>query len=108
MVRFFNDVLKENLVCEVEGLMSKKTGVSQESAQKLHLRYIRLPNHVLELYNDLVYRSERAIVDKAQIASAHSVIFDGEAVLASGFEIVYFDFIGKWWQNNFMKRQRKN
>jgi predicted RNA-binding protein associated with RNAse of E/G family len=76
--------------------MSKKTGVSQEPPQKLHLRYIRLPNHVLELYDGLVYRSERVIVGKAQIASEHSVIFDGEIVLAPGFEIVYFDFVGKW------------
>jgi predicted RNA-binding protein associated with RNAse of E/G family len=73
--------------------MSKKTEASQE---KLHLRYIRLPNHVLELYDDLVYKSEGIIVGKDQIASAHSVIFDGEVVLASGFEIVYFDFLGKW------------
>jgi predicted RNA-binding protein associated with RNAse of E/G family len=76
--------------------MSKKTEVSQKSAQKLHLRYIRLPNQVLELYDDLVYRSERVIVGKGQITSAHSVMFDGEVVLASGFQIVYFDFIGKW------------
>jgi len=76
--------------------MSKKTEASQESAEKLHLRYIRLPNQVLELYDDLVYRSERVIVGKSQIASAHSVVFDGEVVLASGFEIVYFDFVGKW------------
>ena len=76
--------------------MSKKSKVSQESAQKLHLRYIRLPNHVLELYDDLVYRSERVIVGKSQITSAHSVMFDGEIVLASGFQIVYFDFLGKW------------
>jgi predicted RNA-binding protein associated with RNAse of E/G family len=76
--------------------MSKKTGASQESTQKLHLRYIRLPDQVLELHDDLVYRSERVIVGRAQIASAHSVIFDDEVVLASGFEIVYFDYIGKW------------
>jgi predicted RNA-binding protein associated with RNAse of E/G family len=76
--------------------MTEKTEVSQVSSQKLHLRYIRLPNHVLELYDDLVYKSKGIIVGKARIASAHSVVFDGEVVLASGFEIVYFDFIGKW------------
>jgi len=76
--------------------MSKKTEASQEYAGKLHLRYIRLPNQVLELYDDLVYRSERVIVGKSQITSAHSVVFDGEVVLAAGFEIVYFDFVGKW------------
>jgi predicted RNA-binding protein associated with RNAse of E/G family len=76
--------------------MSKKTEGSQKSTQKLHLRYIRLPSQVLELYDDLVYRSERVIVGKSQITSAHSVMFDGELVLASGFEIVYFDFVGKW------------
>lgn len=76
--------------------MSKKTQVSQKSAQKLHLRYIRLPNQVLELYDNLVYRSERVIVGKSQITSTHSVMFDGEIVLASGFQIVYFDLMGKW------------
>jgi predicted RNA-binding protein associated with RNAse of E/G family len=76
--------------------MSKKTEASQESAEKLHLRYIRLPNHILELYDDLVHRSERVIVGKSQITSAHSVVFDREVVLVSGFEIVYFDFVGKW------------
>jgi predicted RNA-binding protein associated with RNAse of E/G family len=76
--------------------MSKRTGFPREIIQKLHLRYIRLPNQVLELYDDLVYRSERVIVGKGQITSAHSVMFDGEVVLASGFQIVYFDFIGKW------------
>lgn len=76
--------------------MLKKTGVSQESAEKLHLRYVRLPDQILELYDDLVYRSERIIVGKSQITSAHSVLFDGEVVLVSGFQIVYFDFIGKW------------
>jgi predicted RNA-binding protein associated with RNAse of E/G family len=76
--------------------MSKKTGVSKKPVQELHLRYIRLPNQILELYDDLVYRSERIIVGSSKITSAHSVVFDGEVVLAAGFEIVHFDFIGKW------------
>ena len=76
--------------------MSKKTEASQESAERLHVRYIRLPGQVLELYDNLVYKSGKIIVGKSQIASAHSVTFDDEVVLASGFEIVYFDFIAKW------------
>ncbi|MGB9778415.1 MAG: hypothetical protein ACPLW8_03330 [Candidatus Bathyarchaeales archaeon] len=33
---------------------------------------------------------------KLQITSAHSITFDDEVVLANGFQIVYFDFFGKW------------
>ena len=75
-------------------MLEKK--VSQKSVKKLHLRYIRLPSQVLDFYDDLVYRSERVIVGSSKITSAHSVVFDGEVVLASGFGIVYFDFVGKW------------
>jgi predicted RNA-binding protein associated with RNAse of E/G family len=67
-----------------------------ENKGKLHLRYVRLPNHVLNLYDDLIYKSKKVIVGKSQITSAHSVVFDGEVVLAAGFQIVYFDFMGKW------------
>jgi predicted RNA-binding protein associated with RNAse of E/G family len=76
--------------------MSKRTEFLPEINQKLHLRYTRLPNQVLELYDDLVYRSERAIVGRGQITSANSVVFDGKVVLANGFQILYFDLIGKW------------
>ncbi|MEM3701084.1 MAG: DUF402 domain-containing protein [Candidatus Bathyarchaeia archaeon] len=66
------------------------------SQKKLHIRYIRLPNQALNIYDDLIYRSEKVIVSKGQITSAHSITFDGEIVLARGFQIVYFDLIGKW------------
>ncbi|MEM3699809.1 MAG: DUF402 domain-containing protein [Candidatus Bathyarchaeia archaeon] len=66
------------------------------SKKKLHIRYIRLPNQVLDIYDDLIYRSGKIIVSKGQITSAHSIIFDDEIVLAHGFQIVYFDLIGKW------------
>ena len=65
--------------------------VSGESDLKLHLRYIRLPNQVLELYDELIYRSERVIVGNGQIASANSVVFDGKVVLAMVFK--YFTLI---------------
>jgi predicted RNA-binding protein associated with RNAse of E/G family len=62
----------------------------------LHLRYIRLPRQVLDLYDELLYSSEKVIVGKSKITSAHSVIFDNEVVLATGFQIVYFELMGKW------------
>jgi len=77
-------------------LTSKRTELSQESAQKLHLRYIRLPNQVLDIHDDLVYKSEKVIVGKGEITSEHSVVFDGEVVLSRGFQIVYFELMGKW------------
>jgi len=67
-----------------------------ELTPKLHLRYVRLPDQVLNIYDDLIYKSERVIVGKSQITSEHSVTFDGEAVLAPGFQIIYFELIGKW------------
>jgi len=76
--------------------MSKRTELSRESSPKLHLRYIRLPNQVLDIYDDLIYKSEGVIVGKSRITSEHLVIFDGEVVLAAGFEIVYFELLGKW------------
>jgi len=45
-------ILRPNLVYEADGLMLKRK-VSRESDPKLHLRYIRLPNQVLELYDEL-------------------------------------------------------
>jgi hypothetical protein len=66
------------------------------SKPKLHIRYIRLPNQVLDIYDDLIYKSEKVVVSKGQITSTHSIVFDGEVVLAYGFQIVYFDFFGKW------------
>lgn len=68
----------------------------RESMPKLHLRYVRLPNQVSDIYDELIYRSEKVVASKSQITSAHSVVFDGEVVLAYGFQIVYFELIGKW------------
>jgi predicted RNA-binding protein associated with RNAse of E/G family len=76
--------------------MMKRTGISRELTPQLHLRYIRLPNQVLDIYDDLIYRSEKVIVGKSQITSTHSVMFKGEVVLAAGFQIVYFELMGKW------------
>jgi predicted RNA-binding protein associated with RNAse of E/G family len=69
---------------------------SVNSTPKLHLHYVRLPNHVLDLYDELIYKSERIVVGRAVIASAHSVEFEGEVVLKAGFEIAYFELVGKW------------
>jgi predicted RNA-binding protein associated with RNAse of E/G family len=80
------------MFAEVESLMPEKT----EPTPKLHLRYVRLPYQVLDICDELVYRSKRVVVGKSQITSEHSVVFDGEVVLAPGFQIVYFDLMGKW------------
>jgi predicted RNA-binding protein associated with RNAse of E/G family len=63
---------------------------------RFHLRYVRLPDNVLDLHDDLVYRSREVIVGKSQIRSANSVVFDGKTVLASGYQIVYFEMMRKW------------
>lgn len=74
----------------------EKTKNSQKSTSKLHLRYIRLPNQVLDLYDDVIYKSKKIIVGRSQITSEHRVVFGGKVVLAPGFQIVYFDLMGKW------------
>jgi GrpB-like predicted nucleotidyltransferase (UPF0157 family)/predicted RNA-binding protein associated with RNAse of E/G family len=63
---------------------------------KLHLRYIRLPAQVLEMYDDLVCQSRKVIVGRSQITSTHSIEFDGKTVLQAGFPITYFELAGKW------------
>jgi len=63
---------------------------------RLHLRYIRLPAQVLEMYDDLVCQSRKVIVGRSQITSTHSIEFDGKMVLQAGFPITYFELVGKW------------
>jgi GrpB-like predicted nucleotidyltransferase (UPF0157 family)/predicted RNA-binding protein associated with RNAse of E/G family len=63
---------------------------------KLNLRYIRLPAQVLEMHDELIYRSKKVIVGRSQITSSHSITFDGESVLSAGFPMVYFELVGKW------------
>jgi len=65
--------------------MSKGNKLLPESTPELHLRYIRLPSQVLNLYDELIYKSEKVVIGKSVITSTHSVIFDGETVLTSGF-----------------------
>jgi predicted RNA-binding protein associated with RNAse of E/G family len=55
-----------------------------------------LPDNVLDLDDDLVYRSKGIIVGKSQIRSANSVVFDGKTVMASGYLIAYFEMMRKW------------
>jgi predicted RNA-binding protein associated with RNAse of E/G family len=50
----------------------------------------------MELNDELVYKSDKVIVGKAEVSSENSVVFDGETVLAPSFKIVYFDIFGKW------------
>jgi predicted RNA-binding protein associated with RNAse of E/G family len=50
----------------------------------------------LELYDELVYRSEKIIVGRSKITSAHSVTFDDRVVLKRGFPIVYFELMDRW------------
>jgi len=74
----------------------KRAELPSSSSKKIHLRYVRLPNQVMDLYDELIYRSRRTIVGRSQITSTHLVTFDGEVVLAPGFQIVYFEMMGKW------------
>jgi len=66
------------------------------ASPRIHLRYIRLPTQVLEMYDDLVYQSKKVIVGRSQITSTHSIVFDGKVVLRAGFPIIYFELMGKW------------
>lgn len=72
-----------------------ENGSHSRALKKLHLRYIRLPNHVSNLHDDLVYRTNSIIIGRGKIASAHPIIFDGKTVLADGFKITYFDLVRK-------------
>jgi GrpB-like predicted nucleotidyltransferase (UPF0157 family)/predicted RNA-binding protein associated with RNAse of E/G family len=74
----------------------RKSRPSPVSAKELRLRYVRLPDRVTELRDKLVYRSRRVVVGEGRIASVHRVVFDGEVVMAPGYQIVYFELIGKW------------
>jgi len=55
-----------------------------------------MPHHTMELWDELVFRSDKVIVGRSQVTSANSVTFDDKTVLAPGFEIVYFEFPGEW------------
>jgi predicted RNA-binding protein associated with RNAse of E/G family len=76
--------------------MPERTGYRYESDRKLHLRYVRLPDKVLDEYDESLYRSGSVIVGRSQIVSEHSVVFDHEVVLAKGFQIIYFELMRKW------------
>ena len=78
-------------------LPSRRTELPQKPSEKIHLRYVRLPDQVMDLCDVLIYRSGRTIVGKSRIMSTHKVIFDGEVVLAPGFQIVYFELMEKWY-----------
>ena len=76
--------------------MTKARADLHNSKEKIHLRYIRLPNNITEFLDDCLFRSEKIIACRSQVTSQHSVAFDGRTVLAAGFPIVYFEFPGRW------------
>jgi len=66
------------------------------SKQKIHLRYIRLPNRIMDNWDELLHRSDKIIVGRSEVSSPNALIFDGKVVLAQGFKIVYFEIPRKW------------
>lgn len=76
--------------------MPRENERSLHSNQKLRMRYVRLPDRVLNLCDELIYKSGRVVVGKSHVESAHGVEFDGEVVLANGFQFLYFDLMDKW------------
>jgi GrpB-like predicted nucleotidyltransferase (UPF0157 family)/predicted RNA-binding protein associated with RNAse of E/G family len=85
-----------------EGYTEAKTSFIESVVAKalatprLHLRYLRLPAQVLEMYDELVFKSKRVIAGRSQVTSTHSIMFDGKTVLKAGFPITYFELTGKW------------
>jgi predicted RNA-binding protein associated with RNAse of E/G family len=76
--------------------VSKGLKISRGFHLRIHLSYVRLLNRVLDLYDRLVYRSKSVVTCKSKITSEHPVVFDGETVLSSSFQIIYFQLTGKW------------
>jgi len=76
--------------------MPRKSKAPRETTPKIHVSYVRLPNQVKDLYDELIYRSRDVVIGRSLITSTHSVTFDGEVVLAPGFQIVFFELKGKW------------
>lgn len=60
------------------------------------MRYMRMPNRVMEFWDDLIFRSNKVIVGRSHVTSVNYITFDNKKVLAPGFAIVYFEFIDKW------------
>lgn len=94
--------LAEKHVLDREAYTKAKTSFIESvlmqaaASPKLHLRYIRLPAQILEMYDDLACQSSKVIVGRSQITSTHSIEFDGKVVLHQGFPITYFELVGKW------------
>jgi predicted RNA-binding protein associated with RNAse of E/G family len=57
---------------------------------------VRLPDPVLSFYDELVYKSGRVVIGKSHVKFVHEVEFDGEVVLADGFQFLYSDLMDKW------------
>lgn len=62
----------------------------------IHLRYLRLPNDMTDVYNELVYRDKSVVVAKYVTPTRKTVVFDKEVVLAAGYEITYFELPDQW------------
>jgi GrpB-like predicted nucleotidyltransferase (UPF0157 family)/protein associated with RNAse G/E len=94
--------LAEKYVSNREAYTEAKTSfiesvLNQAAASpRLHLRYIRLPAQILEMYDDLVYQSRNVIIGRSQVTSTHSIRLGGKTVLEAGFPITYFELVGKW------------
>jgi predicted RNA-binding protein associated with RNAse of E/G family len=66
------------------------------TTEMVNLRYLRLPNDLTDVYNELVYRDENVVVAKYVTPTRKSVMFDREVVLAAGYHITYFELSGQW------------
>jgi GrpB-like predicted nucleotidyltransferase (UPF0157 family)/protein associated with RNAse G/E len=94
--------LASEYACDREGYTEAKTKFVEsivaraQATPRLHLRYVRPPGRALEMYDELIFKSERVIVGKSQVSSAHSIRFEGRTVLKAGFPITYFELMGKW------------
>lgn len=76
--------------------MARASTNSPSTKPKIHLRYTRLPNRTIEFSDELVFKSDKMVVGSSQVTTENSLIFDDKLVLAPGFKIIYFEFLGKW------------
>jgi len=78
-------------------MKSRGFGSCPAPTRGLHVRFTRLPNRVLDLHDELVYKSKKIIIGRSTITSTHSVTFEGRVVLRRGFPIVYFELMDHWY-----------
>ena len=66
------------------------------SRARIRLRYLRLPDDLTDVDNELVYRDERVIVARYVTPIPKSVVFDNEVVLAAGYQVTYSELLDQW------------